>query len=447
MSDAPPNQPSSGTLRVLLVAEQCNPEFVSVPLEGWSHGRAIMNLPGVEAHLVTQVRNREAIERAGLEHREGPGAFTAIDSEKVAARIEAVAQKLRGGSGKGWTTLMALRSISYAYFEKLVWRRFGPAIGRGEFDVVHRLTPLSPTVPCRFAKRVARAGVPLVLGPLNGGVPWPVAFDSARRAEREWLSYVRGLHTLLPGYRATRRHAAALIIGSTATLAQVPRAFADRCVYIPENAIDPARFTHHRRGPYATPLRVVFVGRLVPYKGADMLLEAAAPLLREGKLRLTVVGDGPDMPKLRGIVETQQIAQAVDLPGWVEHHRLGETLAQHDVFGFPSIREFGGAVVLEAMAAGLVPVVVGYGGPGELVSDATGFRLPIGPRAQIVAALRTTLERLAADPAQLAPMSEAARQRVQASFTWDAKAAQVAAVYRWVTGRGGKPDFGVPLPD
>jgi hypothetical protein len=51
-------------MRALLIAEACNPEWVSVPLEGWSHSRAIASI--VDAHLVTQVRNRDAIQRAGL---------------------------------------------------------------------------------------------------------------------------------------------------------------------------------------------------------------------------------------------------------------------------------------------------------------------------------------------------------------------------------------------
>ncbi|MEL7089224.1 MAG: glycosyltransferase family 1 protein, partial [Planctomycetota bacterium] len=102
--------------RVLLLAEQCNPEFVSVPLEGWSHSQAIAQ--EVDSHLVTQVRNRDAIVKAGLKEGED---FTAIDSEKVAARMHKLSGLLRGGAGKGWTTVMALNAVSYAYFEKLVW--------------------------------------------------------------------------------------------------------------------------------------------------------------------------------------------------------------------------------------------------------------------------------------------------------------------------------------
>ena len=168
---------------MLLIAEAANPEWVSVPLVGWSHARAIAEVS--DAHLVTQVRNRDAIVRAGLtEGRE----FTAIDSEAVAKRAHQLATLLRGGSGVSWTTVTAVNAVAYPYFEHLVWQQFGARIARHEFDIVHRITPLSPTTSSSLARKCAAAGVPFVLGPLNGGVPWPKGFDAARRREKEWLS-------------------------------------------------------------------------------------------------------------------------------------------------------------------------------------------------------------------------------------------------------------------
>src|SRR5205085_2641279 len=115
------------------------------------------------------------------------------------------------------------------------------------------------------------------LGPLNGGIPWPREFDHARRQEKEWLSYIRGAYRLLPGYRSTLRHSAALIGGSKYTLSKFPAKYHEKSVYVPENAIDPQRFTVKRTRTAGTPLRCVFLGRLVPYKGDDMLIEAAMP--------------------------------------------------------------------------------------------------------------------------------------------------------------------------
>ena len=48
---------------------------------------------------------------------------------------------------QGWTTLAAVSTLSYYYFEHLVWKRFGGRIESGEFNIVHRLTPLSPSTP------------------------------------------------------------------------------------------------------------------------------------------------------------------------------------------------------------------------------------------------------------------------------------------------------------
>jgi glycosyltransferase involved in cell wall biosynthesis len=429
--------------RVLLIAEACNPRLVSVPLEGWSHYRAIASL--TRAHLVTQVRNRDALLDAGLQ--EGRD-FTAINSEAVARPIHRLATFLRGGAGAGWTTGMALAALSYPYFEQLIWREFGPRIARGEFDIVHRLTPLSPTLPSLLAGRCRRAGVPFVIGPLNGGVPWPAGFDSARRREREWLSYIRNAYKLLPGYHATRRNAAAILVGSRDTFAQMPATWRSKCFYIAENAIDPDRFIVTRTRRATSPLRAIFVGRLVPYKGADMLVQAAADLLRRNKLTLEIVGDGPLMNDLRRMIQSLGIGENVTLSGFVPHEKLAERLAQSDVFAFPSIREFGGAAVLEAMAVGVVPIVVDYGGPGELVSEGSGFRIPIGPREEIVGRMGAILSELAADPRRVDAKSAAAMRRARRQFTWAAKAAQVVRVYRWACDPASpRPGFAMPAPD
>jgi len=414
-------------MRVLLIAEACNPEWVSVPLEGWSHSRAIASLTG--AHLVTQVRNRDAILRAGLvEGRD----FTAIDSEAIAGRVYKLASLLRGGAGKGWTTVAGLSAITYPYFEHLIWKQFESRIRAKEFDIVHRITPLSPTTPSLLATRCRRAGTPFVLGPLNGGVPWPRQFDAARRAEKEWLSYVREAYKLMPGYLATRRDAAALIIGSRDTMAQMASSYRSKCVYIAENAIDPARFTARRTRKATRPLRLVFIGRLVPYKGADMLVEAVAPLARAGLVQLDIIGDGPQKQQLVELVKREGVEQSVRLDGWVEHKLLQHRLAEADLFTFPSIREFGGAVALEAMAVGVVPMVVNYGGPAELVTPETGYLVPMGTRAQIIERFRTILQQLAGDPSPIEIKSAAALERAHTQFTWEAKARQTLEVYRSV---------------
>lgn len=426
--------------RVLLVAESANPKLTSVALIGWSFSRALAQVADV--HLVAELRNQADIEAAGTAGM----SFTPIDNRRWQGLAWTVAKFLRGGTTLGWSTYSALATLAYPAFERRVWRQFGDRIRRGEFDVVHRIVPNAPVTPSLLATRCAAVGVPFVLGPLNGGVPWPKEFAHLRRAEREWLSYFRGIYRWLPGFHATRRDAAALLVGARFAWEEMPERYRHKTVFLPENAIDAAQFQWRERGPLKGPLRVAFVGRLVPLKGVDMLLEAAAPLARAGRLELDIIGDGPELPRLRQLAADLKITGQVEFPGWVSHGQLADRLRRSQVFGFPSVREFGGGVVLEAMALGLVPVVLNYGGPGELVPPGTGYALPMGPRADIIRQLQECFDRMLGAPEELEAMGRRGQEHVLRNFTWDAKARQMLDVYDWAGGhRTSKPDWGQPL--
>jgi glycosyltransferase involved in cell wall biosynthesis len=421
--------------RVLVIAEAANPEWVSVPLIGWSLAEALRGVADV--HLVTQVRNRDAILRKGWV--EGTD-FTSIDTEAIAAPAWKLSQVLRMGESRGWTVVQAVMSVTYPWFEKKVWQQFGPAIQRGEYDVVHRITPLSPAATGPLAAKCRKAGVPFVLGPLNGGVPWPKGFEAEQKQEGEWLSRFRGLLKVFPGRAKMLTACDAILYASKFTRGDIPDALANRAFYLPENAIDPTRF-FRQATPEPGILKACFIGRFVPLKGLSMLIEAAKPLLETGKLELHLVGDGPLTPALT--------AQAEGLPGitfhgWLKHEEVQDIAARCHVLTFPSIREFGGGAVLEGMALGLAPLVVDYGGPADLVTANVGIKVPLTDRAGTTAALRAALERLAADPSQTARMGQAAKQRVEDYFTWPRRAEQIAEIYHWVLGKREAPP--VPIP-
>ncbi len=435
------DQGAASRRRVLVIAEAANPEWVSVPLVGWSIAMALRKHHDV--HVVTQTRNRGAFLRAGLE--EGRD-FTAIDSEAVARPVYKLSEVLRMGQGKGWTMVTALGSaLSYPYFERKAWQAFGERIRAGHYDIVHRVTPLTPTANSSLAAKCRKVGVPFVLGPLNGGVPWPRGLDSERRREREWLSYVRVAYKLAPARRRMFGATSAVIAGSRHTAGEVPAGARSRTTLVPENGIDPARFNAVAAQDVSGPLRACFLGRLVPYKGPDMLIEAAEEHLRAGRLSIDVIGDGPMMPALRAMVEAKGLIGAVRLLGFVDYREVQQVLSRANLLTFPSIREFGGGVVLEAMAVGVVPVICDYAGPGELVTDDCGIKVPVGSRTEVIEGFRKALDDVIAAPEALPPLSRAAVARVAAHLTWDRKARQIGAVYDWVLNPVGPIPEPVPL--
>lgn len=413
------------TPRILLIAEACNPEWTSVPLVGFNLYNALCEV--AEVKLVTQVRNREALLRRVPDRK-----IEFIDSEALAAPMHKLGRLLTLGRGLGWTTRQAVMWLPYLYFEWLVYKRFRASLARGEFDLIHRVTPLTPTYPSPL---VCWTDVPFVMGPLNGGLPWPKGTTRVRFAEMEWLSYVRGAYKLLPYWGRSFGRAACVIAGSRHTLAQLPGRVRERAVYMPENGIDPARFhTGGRRRPSEIePLQILFVGRLVPYKGAHVVIRAFAgsAVLRE-RAEVVIVGDGPQRGELEGLVRELGVEDRVRFTGALPQGEVAERMRGASVFTFPSIREFGGGVVMESMACGLPPVVVDYGGPGELITRETGLGIPMGRAEELVEAMRRELEALMGDPGRLDGISAACGAYAAREFTWSAKAGKVLEVYRRV---------------
>jgi glycosyltransferase involved in cell wall biosynthesis len=168
---------------------------------------------------------------------------------------------------------------------------------------------------------------------------------------------------------------------------------------------------------------------LVPYKGADIALTALVPFLQSGKMRFDIIGNGPMLPSLRKIIRENDIEDSVQLHGWVPHHRIQGVLSNTRILVFPSVREFGGGVVLEAMAMGIVPIVVDYAGPGELVDVEIGIKVPLGTKNEIISSIRGVIEDILQKNYDLDALSICGEQRIESKYTWEAKASFINELY------------------
>ncbi len=151
--------------------------------------------------------------------------------------------------------------------------------------------------------------------------------------------------------------------------------------------------------------------------------------MKRGDLQLDIIGDGPQRAALEAMVDQLAITDHVHFHGWVEHSRLQETLGACDFLALPSVREFGGAVVVEAMALGITPVVANYAGPSELVDAATGIRVDFHDKQSLVDGFRQAIGEIIHSPAILEQLGSAARVKIRQKLTWGAKAKQITEVY------------------
>ena len=184
-------------MRVLLLADDCNPEWPSLPVVGYKACKALAEHADVT--VATHVRNEPNLTKHGF----GNAEVVYLDNEYLAKPLHQLATWVRRGGSVNWTTAIAFAYPPYLAFEWEAYSRFGPELVRGQYDVVHRITPMSPTLPSPMA---SWSPVPFVLGPINGALPWPKAFQAELRREREYLRYVRDAYKVLPFHRSTMKN-------------------------------------------------------------------------------------------------------------------------------------------------------------------------------------------------------------------------------------------------
>src|SRR6185437_7147036 len=364
-------------LRILLLAPGSDPDGITGPLIGYSHGEALARLHAVT--LVIRRQNEEALRR-----RQTP--FRAIEAVNLPwlDRIYAWCFRRIFRNNYRSQVLTAFNYLFCLAFEWGAWRQTRSRIRAGEFDVVLRLLPISAVMPSLFAFFLRRGPIPFVIGPINGGLPWPSGFSQAEK-QKEWISGLRNFYRFMPFARSTYRNAAAILAASSHTYDEFA-SYRDKLFFIPgENGINPGLYADaSRNSPRGDKLELIFVGALVPYKACDLALRAAASLLQTGRARFTIVGDGPERGNLEQLSRSLGIEKVVSFCGMLRHSEIIERLGATDVLVFPSVHEFGGAVVFEALALGAVPVVVNFGGPGDIVHTEVGFKVPLTNEEDVV---------------------------------------------------------------
>jgi glycosyltransferase involved in cell wall biosynthesis len=422
-------------MRVLILAEDCNPEWPSLPVVGFKAAKAIAERADVT--VATHIRNRDNIEKVGF----GKARVHYIDNEYIARPLYNLARFLRGGTDVAWSTAVAMAYPSYLAFEWEVWKAFRRDLLAGSFDVVHRLTPMSPTLPSPLAKW---SPVPFVLGPLNGGLKWPPAFQNELAREREWLSYIRDVYRLLPYQKSTYRGSAATLAAFRHTMADLAYSPPNITINFPEVGIDPSVFDQASPRKPKAKKTILFAGRLVPYKLPQLVVQAfgAHPGLADH--RLLVAGEGPERAAIENLIQTNGWQDRIELCGWKTQAEIANLMQSADIFALTSIRELGAGVLIEAMACGLPSVVVDYGGPSELIDASRGIKVPLSPLQKLTEDFGNALAKLAADDELMVRLGDAAREHAKQFYTWDVKARKTIEVYEWATGKGERPDFWAP---
>jgi glycosyltransferase involved in cell wall biosynthesis len=400
-------------LRILLSAYACEPGKGSEPGVGWYAARSLASRHDV--WVLTRANNRPAIERALAGAAAGGPHFAYYDLPKWA----------------GWWKRGTRGMQAYYYLWQLGAWRIGRQLHRRiGFDLVHHVTFAKYWTP----SFLALLPLPFVWGPVGGGERVPgslrgtfgvlgAVFELARDLA-QWVGArdpfvrmtARRCAVALAATQDTARRLARLGVREVRVLSQL--GLADE-----ELSGSPSIF------PPTDHLRFVSVGSLLRWKGIHLALAAfAAAGLPDAEF--WIIGEGPERRRLEALAGRLRIAGRVRFWGRLPRAGALHKLAESHVLVFPALRDSGGMVWLEAMAAGRPVICLDVGGPAQVPADA-GFKVPARGARETVWGLAEAMRRFGSEPDLWRRMGAAAR-RCSFAYRWEDKAARFDEVFRTV---------------
>jgi glycosyltransferase involved in cell wall biosynthesis len=348
-----------------------------------------------------------------------------------------------------------LPNVHWVYFDLPRWTRFWKKGRRGmnfyyyswqigayftalrlhrkvQFDLAHHITFVNYWKPTLLPL----LRIPFVWGPVGGGESGPRSFwhaFSMRGRIYEILRHcARKLGELDPFVRLAARRAT-IALATTNQTEQRLRALGCRNVSVFSSVGLPAE---ELRELMALPLRqsssfrVLSVGDLLHLKGFEFGLQAFAHFhARFPESEYWLIGDGPERGRLERVSRELRLNGATVFWGSMSREHVFARLADCDVMLFPSLHDSGGWVCLEAMAAGRPVICLDLGGPGVLVTEETGVKIPAVSPQQVIRDLAAAMNQLAQDPLRREQLGKTARERVQQYFSWDKKSEQMNQIY------------------
>jgi glycosyltransferase involved in cell wall biosynthesis len=323
-------------------------------------------------------------------------------------------------------TLELLNQLLTQYLQQRVLREL---IARESIDLVHQPIPVSP----RFPSLMANLGVPVVIGPMNGGMEYPPAFRHTESIfNRIGVRMGRRLSNLVNSLLPGKKHASILLVANERTRLALPSGIQGRVIQLSENGVDldiwfpPSEEVAAGLKAAAQGSRFIFIGRLVDWKGVDMAIEA---LLQVPDAQLEIIGEGPMLGEWQRFAEKLGISGRVAFPGWLPQKTCASRLHSAIALLLPSIYECGGAVVLEALATATPVIATQWGGPMDYLDETCGLLVEPRSREAIVQGFVDAMRTLIADSELRSQLGINGKQRVQRNFDWEIKVDRMIGIY------------------
>ncbi len=328
--------------------------------------------------------------------------------------------------------------IYYYLWQIKAWRVARKLHDEAHFDAAQHLTFGNDWIPSFIG---AFLPVPFIWGPVGGGQRTPKCllgeyslYGRFAEAARNWA---QGIGRSMRVRKRCLKKAKAILVCNRETQEKMPLAYKDKIIYFPVNGIAAEDFIDQGPKPQrpGTRFKVVTAGRLHRLKGFALAVRAFGEFAeKHPESEMMIIGSGPEEKSLRRLISDLGLEDKVRILPWLSRREVLENMRSSDVFLFPSFRDGGGAVVVEAMGSGVPVVVLDSGGPGAHVSQAWGIKITPASRESVVREMAAALTTLSRDPALARTLGEAGRKRAMEFYAWDRLGERMREIYRHVVG-------------
>lgn len=277
-------------------------------------------------------------------------------------------------------------------------------------------------------------GVPFIFGPLGGGEDAPMRLKQAIRGREKIKEIARAVLNKIalfdPFLWAALWRSTVILTKTPDTRRALPWPFRGRAIVHPEIGIDPVPGASPCQRGKDEPLRVLFAGRLLGWKGAHLAIRAVMGARKRGvNAELTIVGRGPYESELRRIASEVDKADVITWRSHIPQAELFRLYGTMHCLLFPSLHDSSGNVVLEAQACGLPVICLDIGGPATLVTQETAMVVPTShaSEAKVVERLTDALQVLANDEKRRSAMGQTAMIHARA-MNWTSRVTDALAL-------------------
>jgi glycosyltransferase involved in cell wall biosynthesis len=305
--------------------------------------------------------------------------------------------------------------------------------GQHRFDIFHHITYANDWMASYIG---ALLPVPYVRGPGGGAHRTPRSLKPEYSIFGRIWENIRGWGQWVlrrdPFFQMGHRKARALLVCNAEARAIIPDKWSQKTQIFPVSGIS-SEDLNHKSSPKQSlgQFRILSAGSLIRIKGFALTIRSFKVFAnKHSDAKLTIIGSGPEEATLRSLIQQLGLEELVNIVPSVPREQLLSKMADCDVFLFPSLRDGGGTVVIEAMALGRPVVCLDTGGPGMHITEECGIKISPGTPNQTERDLAEALERLYVNDGLRKSLGEAARDKIKGYYLWDRLGDRIAEIYQ-----------------